>query len=222
MALSILIMVILFFVTLFIGLLFMKIKIEIIVKVSPANSRMTIRGRTLFGLVRVKKEFSIEKIISDTENLEEKPSREKFSLHDLNDAWEEIKRKYEETKPFRKIIFSFLRKIHIRKFEWNTVIGMGDAAASAIAAGAVWSIKGAVLALLRSNLLFKKSPSVTVIPHFQQLTGEMSLRCMATLRAGNAMKAGYKLYKEWKRWKKDTVPLLLETEQTADRRIIDG
>lgn len=170
-------------------LLSMKIKVNISIRLSFSENKMLIQGKTFFGLLRMKREFSLKDVQSSLDN---------EMQSEIPHNWTEFKDIFSETKPFREPILAFLFKMKIRKLEWKTEIGLGDAAASSIAAGVVWSIKGALLAIVRSNVAFK-SPTIVVTPNFQQFAAETSLKCMVLFRAGNAILTGYRLYKQWKK-----------------------
>ncbi len=98
----------------------------------------------------------------------------------------------------RIIVRKFFRKIRIKKFEWQTYIGLGDAAHTAIAAGAIWTLKGSIVGLLSRHLNLVVMPHLVITPHFQATVIQTRLTCMFQFRIGQAILAGLKLIKFWK------------------------
>ncbi|MCM3569610.1 DUF2953 domain-containing protein [Neobacillus mesonae] len=96
------------------------------------------------------------------------------------------------------IVRKFFRKIRIKKFEWQTNIGLGDAAHTAIAAGALWTLKGSITGLISRYLNLMVMPQLTITPHFQAAVIQTSLSCIFQFRIGHAILAGLKLIKFWK------------------------
>ncbi|MBS4195007.1 DUF2953 domain-containing protein [Lederbergia citri] len=192
-------------------IIFMKIKIELFILFSKSERYTTITITTFFGLVRIKKKFSMDELWS---------KEAKEEINDHIDDLTSMKSMLKDAKPFLHILYSFLQKMRIRKFEWHTKIGTGDAAFSGTVAGAIWGIKGAILSLIRSVFLFKTRPIISVVPEFQGFAAETNMRCMVDIKTGKAMVAGYKLYKEWKKHQKSS--FLERQNQRLNRRSING
>ena len=51
------------------------------------------------------------------------------------------------------IVRKFFKKVSVKRFEWHSMIGVGDAAHTGMATGALWAIKGSIVGLIKS--LFK-------------------------------------------------------------------
>jgi hypothetical protein len=96
------------------------------------------------------------------------------------------------------IIRKFFQKVTIKKLEWQTLIGVGDAAYSGMAAGAFWAIKGSIVGLLSHYLNLKVMPEISITPHFQAAVIQTQLKCIFQFRIGHAILAGLKLIKFWK------------------------
>ncbi|MBS4199984.1 DUF2953 domain-containing protein [Bacillus sp. FJAT-49732] len=198
---------------LFLLTLFMKIKIELFFLLSRSESYITILVTTLFGLVRIRKKLSLEDIFSSEASEDLKEQFQGFS-------WESTNHFLEDLKPALQFLKMILRKVRIVKLEWHSKIGTGDAASSSIAAGVVWAIKGALISFMRCFLFFKNRPQISVQPIFQGFSAETNIRCMVEMKTGKAMVAGYKLYKEWKKYQRSSQ--FEGQNQKIDRRTING
>jgi hypothetical protein len=96
------------------------------------------------------------------------------------------------------IVRKFFRKVIIKKFEWETMIGVGDAAHTGLITGALWAIKGGILGLISHYLKLNEMPKLSVTPHFQVAVIHTRLSCMIQFRIGHAILAGLKLFKFWR------------------------
>ncbi len=46
-----------------------------------------------------------------------------------------------------------MRKVTVKQFEWHSMIGVGDAAHTGMISGAIWTLKGSIVGIIKS--LFK-------------------------------------------------------------------
>lgn len=113
------------------------------------------------------------------------------SIHDIRQLLTHI-------AGFHKIIRGFLKKVTIRNIEWHTMVGVGDAAATAVITGAFWAAKGGVIGIMSQYMKLKEMPVMTITPSFQQTISITSFKCMFQVRVGHAILAGIKLVKYWK------------------------
>ncbi|MFB8735454.1 DUF2953 domain-containing protein [Bacillus sp. SL00103] len=86
-----------------------------------------------------------------------------------------------------RIMRKFFIHMRIVSFHWSTWIGFHDAALTGVAAGGVWSVKGALLAFMQEHLTFKHKPVYEVIPAFQHNVSQTQFTCIAYFRIGHAM-----------------------------------
>ena len=115
---------------------------------------------------------------------------------------------------FHRIVRYFLRKVSVRKLEWHSVIGVGNAALTGTLTGALWSVKGGVLGVISNYMRLKDMPNLSITPSFQKAYSQTQLSCMIQFRIGYAMVAGLKLVKFWKggkpKFKTKTVVLYIK------------
>jgi Protein of unknown function (DUF2953) len=97
-----------------------------------------------------------------------------------------------------RIVRKFFRKVTMKGLEWNTLIGLGDAAHTGTITGAIWALKGSIIGLLSHYFKLKEMPKITVTPHFQAAVIQTRLTCIIQFRIGYAILAGLKLFRFWK------------------------
>ena len=98
---------------------------------------------------------------------------------------------------FYPIVKRFLSHIHVKKFEWKSEVGTGDAAVTGMLAGMVWTIKGCAIAIMSQYIKLKEKPIINVKPSFQKTVSATRLECIFSIRVGYAIGAGFKLVKQW-------------------------
>jgi hypothetical protein len=96
------------------------------------------------------------------------------------------------------IVRKFFQKISVKKFEWSSYIGVGDAAYTAIAAGALWTLKGSIVGFLSRFFKLTVMPQLAITPQFQAAVIQTHLLCIFQFRIGHAILAGLKLIKYWR------------------------
>ncbi|WP_242868734.1 DUF2953 domain-containing protein [Desulfotomaculum copahuensis] len=87
-----------------------------------------------------------------------------------------------------------LRQVQPRRVRWRTLIGLSDAAATGLATGGLWSLKGtAVTALYRFLRPSPVRPELVVMPSFTTPVLAVDLDCIFTVRTGHIMIAALRM-----------------------------
>jgi hypothetical protein len=73
------------------------------------------------------------------------------------------------------------------EFSWQTRIGVGDAAATAVVTGMLWGLKCGILAYLDRRLVLLRRPSVEIEPDFTKAELDTELFCIFRLSVGQIM-----------------------------------
>jgi uncharacterized integral membrane protein len=175
------------------------------------NDHVKIQFKAWFGLIRYKIEVPLIKVDDNSPTLvvEEKKAAgtqedatnketKQFSAKDLINSLHDTKEVINHIVSLHRIIRKFLSHVTIRKLEWHTFAGTGDAAHTGMLTGALWAIKGSIIGLISHYTKLKAPPDITVTPHFQFAVSQTAFSCMIHFRVGHAMLAGIKLIKYWK------------------------
>lgn len=100
-------------------------------------------------------------------------------------------------------VSSFLKDMYVgtmlrltpqcKAFKWNTEIGVGGAADTAIAVGIVWSFLSVVMSGVSRYVVFTNTrPSIRVNPRFNQVVLDTSILCIFESRFGDIIIAGFR------------------------------
>jgi hypothetical protein len=175
------------------------------------NDHLKLEFKIWFGIIKYKKEIPMIKIDDNSPTIvmkdktkwgkNEKTSNEdeiQIDKKDIFNYFNDAKQLLLHVVKFHHIVKNFLRKVSVKRVEWHTVIGVGDAAYTAVATGGIWAIKGSIIGIISHNMKLKEMPRMTVTPYFQYTVSQTRLRCMIQFRIGQAMLAGLKLIKFWK------------------------
>jgi hypothetical protein len=199
---------------LFLLIIFTKLTILVNYYHHNDNDDLKVEFRVWFGLIKYKINVPLIKIDDDSPSIVVKshshmgggPAKDanpehkvtqvtkKDVLTNLKNAQELLHRVFN----LHAIVRKFFQKVTIKKIEWQSLIGVGDAAYTGMAAGALWAIKGGITGLLSHYLKLKASPQISITPHFQAAIIQTRLTCIFQFRIGHAILAGLKLIKFWK------------------------
>ncbi len=196
---------------LILAILLTKLKVSIYYFHLQDDDSLTIECKAWLGLIKYKLKVPLIKVDDNSPtivikeevqsgNTEEtkKKNTKQFSTEDLLNSVRDIKKILKHVVSFHHILRHFLKKIHITKVEWHTIMGVGDAAATGMLTGALWSIKGSVIGIFSHYFRLLDNPNMSVQPQFQMAVSQTSFKCMLHFRIGHAIIAGIKLLKFWK------------------------
>ncbi|WP_059103794.1 DUF2953 domain-containing protein [Shouchella shacheensis] len=135
---------------------------------------------------------------TDTMGAKEEKTK-KWTLKKVLNIWHDAQALLRHVVHLKKKADRFLAQVHVHHFCWKTELGVGDAAATAQLAGALWAIKGLVSSWLTRKMLWRTDPKLQVTPHFQTSGFALYFSCMLSFRLGHAIRAGLALALGWKR-----------------------
>jgi hypothetical protein len=195
-----------------IGIIFItKVKIFLDFYHGNDNDHLKITVKAWGGLIKYKVDIPVIKIDDNSptivaeEKIETGPNggsqKEKTAQVDKTDfinSVNDFKQLVVHVSGLHKIIRNFIRKITIRQLEWHTMIGIGDAAATGVIAGATWAVKGSLIGVLSHYMKLRDMPVMSITPNFQHAITITSFKCIFQVRVGHAILAGIKLVKYWK------------------------
>lgn len=77
--------------------------------------------------------------------------------------------------------------VHCIEFKWDTRVGVGDAAETAITTGMIWSLKSSLLGFLFRFIKLDTKPQIQVTPQYNQKHFSMELSCVCKIRVAMAL-----------------------------------
>lgn len=207
------IVILLFLLFLFIMIILTKITVTLDLNHSGDNDHFKIKFRAWYGLIRytidipfvkvddagsnliVKQE---QKLGSDSEHNKGKNKEQKVTPDEVMNSLSDVKEIAQHIVGLHKIVKRFLKKVKVKKLEWHSQLGIGDAAHTGLLTGAAWAIKGSVIGIISQYMKLLITPVVTITPEFNRLCSKTKLQCIIQFRIGQAMLAGIRFIKYWK------------------------
>ena len=190
--------------------LFTKLTIDLTYKFDPNDQRLVVLIKALFGLIRIRMDIPE---LNDTNTEKQKsdkpvPSLDKnFTDIDSIDedealkAYRPIKYWMKNMNELYKVMKKSLKKVRITQLVWKSAIGTGNAATTGIISGVGWSFKGTVIGMLSYYFSLKVQPQLEIRPIFNRKISNTYVKCIFQVRAGQAILAGLKIFKLWKKMK---------------------
>ncbi|KAA6448607.1 DUF2953 domain-containing protein [Bacillus swezeyi] len=190
------------------AVLIMKIRIAVEYIHADDDDRLTVKIRTAFGLVRIKKEIPLVKVNQEDMTIDVKEQtntalkkdkkRRKVGFREVLNNLGQMKKLAEQVINLQPIIRKFLKRIHVIKLEWTSVLGFPDAALTGIITGGAWSLKAGTIAVLDQFFSLDNRPEYEVIPVFNSPASKTHLTCIFHFRVGHAITAAFSIVIHWK------------------------
>ncbi|SFB17559.1 MULTISPECIES: DUF2953 domain-containing protein [unclassified Bacillus (in: firmicutes)] len=188
-----------------------KISMKVSYQHAKDNDHLKLEFKAWMGLLRYKLDVPLIKFDDNSPTIvvkekvqkgqQEKTTSEdtkQFSARDLVNGVHDTKEMLVHVFGLHKIIRKFLKKVSVRKIEWQSVVGLGEASHTAMIAGALWAIKGSLLGLISHYFRLKDMPNIVIHPQFQMTISQTRFSCIFEFRIGHAIVVGLKLFKFWK------------------------
>jgi hypothetical protein len=197
---------------LFLLIIFSKLTIHLNFFHHNDNDELSVVFRLWFGLIKYKINVPLIKIddnspsivlkgntsMGDSSESESSNKAHQVDKDVIETQLSNAKELIQNVFNMQVIVSKFLKRVMIKRLEWHTLVGVGDAAHTGIITGAIWSLKGGVVGLLSNFLRLKEMPVLSVTPHFQMAIIQTRITCIFQFRIGYAILAGLKLIKFWK------------------------
>ncbi len=130
----------------------------------------------------------------ETEGLgPEEKQKMKLSVNDFIQMIENFNKFLINTIDFYKIVQWFLSKCELSNVQWETHLGLEDAAKTGTGCGGIWMIKGTAFGLLAQHMRLVEGPKMEVYPYFQDLLISTRFQCIVSFRIGYAIRTGLKV-----------------------------
>jgi len=177
------------------------------------NDDVELDVRALFGLIRYRYKLPSMSLDGMAVKVDEQVSTSKAGMNTWKEFNDEIDadkvvssiEKYKHilyvTRDLKGWIKNTLARVNLTEWRWSTTLGTGDAMWTAMATGAVWSIKTAIIGLLSQMVQVKNAPFMEVHPSFSGTVFKTEWSCIAQIRFGYAILAGLQLLVRMKKWK---------------------
>lgn len=178
------------------------------------NDDAEVTVKALYGLIRFHYEVPVIKWSS---GMSLKVKEQMDATNAGIDTWKQFEDEIDKEKvvksidKFKRILYltrdlkgwakNTLSRVKLTEWQWVTSLGTGDAMWTAMATGAVWSIKTSILGLISQMVQLSSQPAMSVEPDYKHPSFTTEWSCIAQIRFGYAILAGLQLLVRMKKWK---------------------
>lgn len=199
-------LILLILILLLVVITFTKLKVLLHIKHFQDDDYIKIKFSAWFGLIKYTINIPFVRVDDDSPSIiikhhssaDGEKKKKKITWQRIKESLHDTKKIVEHVVGMHRIIKVFLKRVTITKFEWHSVLGIGDAAHTGVLTGLGWSIKGTLFSMVSHYMNVKTHPNYSVTPSFQRAISQTELTCMIHFRIGHAILAGLKLFKKWK------------------------
>lgn len=171
-------------------ILITKISVKAIVLYTLQERQVILRVRIWF----IPFTIDVLKLLQKRKEKQNKePKQEETPEYSVSEWLEKISNLIKSAGDIHTILKGFLQKIKVKKFSWSSHIGTGDAAATGILAGQVWSVKGIIIGLVSHYMRIVGQPQLEVHPVFQGTAAATHFECAVSFRSGRVIVTAIKL-----------------------------
>jgi len=130
-------------------------------------------------------------------------ARTEFYMHEFRKVQRFINKLQRLKATFEPMLDFILDHVEVRSLAWQTTLGVGDAAITAILCGGIWGTKGTFLTWLQNRThVTDKDVVIAVFPSFREKRFQTFLQCIFSLRVVHIITAQLIMLREKRRHKK--------------------
>lgn len=139
-----------------------------------------IEYRGLYGgiLIKAKTLMHIPK-----DEMEHKQKQE-FTPERIADIYHWGKELMAHVREFTDWLHHTLMHVKCSEFRWDTRLGIGDAAQTAMATGTLWAVKSTLFGYIFQYVHLETKPKLTIQPQYNQMEFSTEFSCRANIRIG--------------------------------------
>lgn len=173
-------------------------------KVEMSMLRRLIRYKTEVPVVELNKFFlePIIKVEADIEHVANEPIEDKGMIvkipliQVIRKLPMLIKHGLYRLSRYNKVLYGLLKTTRCHHLKCTTHIGLEDPADTGLAVGLIWSLKGFLYRVFRSNVgKMERHPEFLVIPCFNNSCIRLDFHCIFDMRIGHIIIAGLRFVK---------------------------
>ena len=219
-----LIYILIFIVVLLILILFSEVRVRVLFKKDDQDDMLEINLRLFYQLIRINKKIPMIKLESAEEGIKyqsetnaqatdasaEKTSEKKNRItgHKLLEWRKQLKQILNQVRDLYPELKKFLKHVQIDKYQWESIIGTGDAVNTAVLTGVIWGLKGSLLGLITAYVKLAPKPFIKVIPEYSKEIFQSRFECILRFRVGYLIFTGIRILFKFlqggrKKWQKN-------------------
>lgn len=186
-------------------ILISELKIKFLVLKDAEREEIAIDFKGLYGLLKSHFEIPFVRLLKgdhlkdpihvktmmnvEGQDLVREEEEKKFTLESFHEMYKKSKDFY---RAYSKSIHYLMDHVKLDKFQWETELGLEDAAVTAISTGFCWMIKGSVFTFI-SRRCPPEEICINVSPYYGGFKFETSFNCIITIKLGHIIIAALKI-----------------------------
>ncbi|BFH13267.1 DUF2953 domain-containing protein [Paenibacillus melissococcoides] len=188
-------------------ILFSTVECKLVIHKVEKHERVSLIIRAFYGWIRWRYEWRSIRFINMEEgiNLKQKKKKENFgggsqdktkrnvNRESVARYAKRIKRLVRHTRGIVEWVEETMDHMKCWLFIWETELGVGDPAGTAIAAGTTWSLKSWLVGKLSYSLRFQDYPRLGITPQFHYPYFSTRIVCIAEIRVGHVIRSVIRL-----------------------------
>ncbi|AYB41318.1 DUF2953 domain-containing protein [Brevibacillus laterosporus] len=131
----------------------------------------------------------VAKVKQKGDALSNTESKKSIDTEDVDRWMHRVQELIERVQDFYPILCHALRHVYCEKLQWQTTIGIGDAAATGTLIGAVLGIKNMLASMLSYYISLQEMPRISVEPMWNATIIRTELSCVLFFRVGHVIVA---------------------------------
>lgn len=183
-------------------ILFSTIQCKLVIHKADKHERVFLIIRAFYGWIRWRYEWRSIRFLNMEEGFDLKQNkkenfggrsqdkkRRKVNRQSVAKYVRRIKRLVRHTRGILEWLEETMDKMKCSLFIWETEIGLGDPAGTAIVTGTTWSVKSWLVGKLSYILRFQDYPILEITPQFDHPYFSTRIVCLAEIRFGHVVRS---------------------------------
>jgi len=114
----------------------------------------------------------------------ENVQKQRFTPERISDLYQWSKQLLMHVREFTEWLRHTLTYVKCSEFRWETRLGVGDAAETALATGMLWAVKSTLFGYIFQYVHLRAKPKLTIQPQYNHMEFSTEFSCHARIRLG--------------------------------------
>lgn len=110
--------------------------------------------------------------------------KQQYTPERISDLYHWGKQLLAHVKEFTDWLHHTLMHVKCSEFRWDTRLGIGDAAETALATGTLWAVKSTMFGYIFQYVHLKTKPKLSIQPQYNKMEFSTEFSCRANIRIG--------------------------------------
>ncbi len=178
------------------------------------NDQINVEVTAWFRLIRIRYELPVMKMKMDADgpNVEAKVEKtnpigadvkkQNVNGAKVNKLRKRVQKLLEHVHDMQLILKRMLKHVRCDKLEWQTTLGLGEAADTGALTGIAWGLKNMIVSVLAHYITMRTIPRVSIQPEWNNQLLHTQFRCILRFMVGHALIAGVRMLLKYRKDRK--------------------